>query len=338
MTQDSQERVAVIGATTWGTALGIILARNDISVDLVVRNEQESHLLGSQRENARFLPGVAFPDAMSVTASISDSVPPAQMLVLAVPSPTLRQNLEAVRDSITPGAVLLNAAKGLEWPDGKRMSRVMEESLPPHLHDGICTLSGPNFAREIVDGKIASTVVAGRDAAMTEHAQAVLMSPSFRVYTSDDVTGVELGGALKNIIALGAGIADGLNIGDNGKAAFITRGLAEITRLGIAAGAHPLTFAGLAGLGDLIATCASRLSRNRYVGEQLAQGRSWPEIRDSMNNVAEGVNTTRSALAMAAELNVELPITQATHRVLFEGLSPRDAIVELMERPPRSER
>ena len=337
MTQASQARVAVIGATTWGTALGIILARNDIPVDLVVRNEQESDLLGSQRENARFLPGVAFPDAMSVTASISDSVPPAQMLVLAVPSPTLRQNLEAVRDSITPGAVLLNAAKGLEWPDGKRMSRVMEESLPPNLHNGICTLSGPNFAREIVDGKIASTVVAGRDAAMTEHAQAVLMSPSFRVYTSNDVTGVELGGALKNIIALGAGIADGLNIGDNGKAAFITRGLAEITRLGIAAGAHPLTFAGLAGLGDLIATCASRLSRNRYVGEQLAQGRSWPEIRDSMNNVAEGVNTTRSALAMAAELNVELPITQATHRVLFEGLSPRDAIVELMERPPRSE-
>ena len=337
MNQASQARVAVIGATTWGTALGIILARNDIPVDLVVRNEQESDLLGSQRENARFLPGVAFPDAMSVTASISDSVPPAQMLVLAVPSPTLRQNLEAVRDSITPGAVLLNAAKGLEWPDGKRMSRVMEESLPPNLHNGICTLSGPNFAREIVDGKIASTVVAGRDAAMTEHAQAVLMSPSFRVYTSDDVTGVELGGALKNIIALGAGIADGLNIGDNGKAAFITRGLAEITRLGIAAGAHPLTFAGLAGLGDLIATCASRLSRNRYVGEQLAQGRSWPEIRDSMNNVAEGVNTTRSALAMAAELNVELPITQATHRVLFEGLSPRDAIVELMERPPRSE-
>ena len=337
MNQASQARVAVIGATTWGTALGIILARNDIPVDLVVRNEQESDLLGSQRENARFLPGVPFPDAMSVTASISDSVPPAQMLVLAVPSPTLRQNLEAVRDSITPGAVLLNAAKGLEWPDGKRMSRVMEESLPPNLHNGICTLSGPNFAREIVDGKIASTVVAGRDAAMTEHAQAVLMSPSFRVYTSDDVTGVELGGALKNIIALGAGIADGLNIGDNGKAAFITRGLAEITRLGIAAGAHPLTFAGLAGLGDLIATCASRLSRNRYVGEQLAQGRSWPEIRDSMNNVAEGVNTTRSALAMAAELNVELPITQATHRVLFEGLSPRDAIVELMERPPRSE-
>ncbi len=331
------ERVAVIGATTWGTALGIIMARNDIAVDLVVRTEEECALLDSQRQNVRFLPGVPFPDGMNVTASVPDTVPLAQMLVLAVPSPTLRQNLETIRDSITPGAIILNAAKGLEWPDGNRMSLVMEDALPPVLHKGICTLSGPNFAREIVEGKIASTVVAGRNAAITEHAQTILMSPSFRVYTSDDVTGVEMGGALKNIIALGAGIADGLDIGDNGKAAFITRGLAEITRLGIAAGAQPLTFAGLAGLGDLIATCASKLSRNRYVGEQLAQGRSWPEIRDSMSNVAEGVNTTRAALAMANELNVELPIARAAYRVLFEGLAPRDAIVELMERPPRSE-
>ncbi len=337
MEQASKERVAVIGATTWGTALGIILARRDISVDLVVRSEQETYLLDSQRENARFLPGVTFPQSLTVTPSITDAVPQAQMLVIAVPSHTLRTNLENIRESVAPGAIILNAAKGLEWPDGKRMSRVMEEALPPHLHHGICSMSGPNLAREIVNGKVASTVVAGRDVAITERAQAMLMSPSFRVYTSEDVIGVELGGALKNIIALGAGIADGLNIGDNGKAALVTRGLAEITRLGVAAGAHPLTFAGLAGLGDLMATCASRLSRNRYVGEQLAQGRSWPDIQKSMNNIAEGVNTTRAALAMAEELNVELPITQATYRVLFEGLSPRDAISELMERPPRSE-
>ena len=337
MEQASKERVAVIGATTWGTALGIILARRDIPVDLVVRSEQETHLLDSQRENARFLPGVTFPQSLTVTPSITDEVPQAQMLVIAVPSHTLRTNLENIRESVAPGAIILNAAKGLEWPDGKRMSRVMEEALPPHLHHGICSMSGPNLAREIVNGKVASTVVAGRDVAITERVQAMLMSPSFRVYTSEDVIGVELGGALKNIIALGAGIADGLNIGDNGKAALVTRGLAEITRLGVAAGAHPLTFAGLAGLGDLMATCASRLSRNRYVGEQLAQGRSWPDIQKSMNNIAEGVNTTRAALAMAEELNVELPITQATYRVLFEGLSPRDAISELMERPPRSE-
>ena len=337
MDQALNERVAVIGATTWGTALGIILARRNIPVDLVVRSEQEARLLESQRENARFLPGVTFPEALTVTPSITGAVPQARMLVIAVPSHTLRANLENIRGSVAAGAIILNAAKGLEWPDGKRMSRVMEETLPPHLHDGICSMSGPNLAREIVNGKVASTVVAGRDAAMTERAQSVLMSPSFRVYTSEDVIGVELGGALKNIIALGAGIADGLNIGDNGKAALITRGLAEITRLGVAAGAHPLTFAGLAGLGDLIATCASRLSRNRYVGEQLAHGRSWPDVQMSMNNIAEGVNTTRAALAMAEELNVELPITQATYRVLFEGLSPRDTISELMERPPRSE-
>ena len=163
------------------------------------------------------------------------------------------------------------------------------------------------------------------------------MSSSFRVYTSNDVIGVELGGALKNIIGLGAGIADGMQAGENGKSAFITRGLAEITRLGIAAGAQPLTFAGLAGLGDLIATCTSRLSRNRYVGEQLAQGRTWPEIQQSMDNVAEGVNATGAAVSMASRLGVEMPITQVTYRVLFEGLSPKTAVAELMGRPARSE-
>jgi glycerol-3-phosphate dehydrogenase (NAD(P)+) len=217
------------------------------------------------------------------------------------------------------------------------MSQVMEEELPGKLHSGICAISGPNFADEIVQGKIASTVVAGRDHKGLELVQSLLMSSSLRVYTSEDLVGVELGGALKNIIALGAGIADGLKIGDNGKAAFITRGLAEITRLGIAAGAQPLTFAGLAGLGDVIATCASKLSRNRHVGEQLAQGRSLGEIQESMDNVAEGVNTTGAALAMAEDLNVEMPIAQATYQVLFEGLSPQQAITQLMERPPRSE-
>jgi glycerol-3-phosphate dehydrogenase (NAD(P)+) len=217
------------------------------------------------------------------------------------------------------------------------MSQVMEEELPAHLHQGICVLSGPNLAKEVVQGKPASTVVAARNPSAAAQAQAILMSPNFRVYTSDDVTGVELGGALKNIIALGAGIGDGLGMGDNAKAAFITRGLAEITRLGLAAGASPLTFAGLAGLGDLIATCASPLSRNHYVGMQLAQSRSWPEIRESMENVAEGVNTTVAALELARGLGVEMPIAQAAHRVLFEGLSPQEAVAELMGRPPRSE-
>ena len=330
-------KVAVIGATTWGTALGIILARNEVPVSLVVRTSSEAHLLESQRQNARFLPGFPFPDSLTVASAIVEVVPPAHLILIAVPSHSLRKNVQSIRASISPGTVILSATKGLELPAGKRMSQVLEEELPTDLHAGICVLSGPNFAKEIVQGKLASTVVAGRQPHMVEQTQSIMMSGSFRVYTSDDLIGVELAGSLKNIIALGAGIADGLNMGDNSKAAFITRGLAEITRLGIAAGAQPLTFAGLAGLGDLIATCASQLSRNRYVGELLARGRAWPAIRASMNNVAEGVNTTGAALAMAEGLNVEMPITQATYRVLFEGLSPQEAIAQLMERPPRSE-
>jgi glycerol-3-phosphate dehydrogenase (NAD(P)+) len=217
------------------------------------------------------------------------------------------------------------------------MSQIMAEELPADQQDGICVLSGPNLAKEIVEGRPTSAVVASRNPERAAFVQQILMSPAFRVYTSADVVGVELGGTLKNIIALGAGFADGLEMGENGKSAFITRGLAEITRLGLAAGAQPLTFAGLAGLGDLIATCASRLSRNRYVGEELARGRSWPEIQEGMDNVAEGVNTTGAALAMAQDLGVEMPIAQVTYRVLYEGLTPERAISELMERPPRSE-
>ncbi|MBM3943199.1 MAG: NAD(P)-dependent glycerol-3-phosphate dehydrogenase [SAR202 cluster bacterium] len=330
-------RVAVVGATTWGTTLGMVMARQKVPVTLLVRSAAEAHELESHREHRRFLPGVCFPKALQVEHNPVNALPAARLVILAVPSHRMRENLRSIRKQIAPGTIVLSAAKGLEIPNGLRMSQVMAEELPATLHRGICVLSGPNLAREIVQGKPASTVVASRDAAAAETAQAILMSPNFRVYTSDDVVGVELAGALKNIIALGAGIGDGLEMGDNAKAAFITRGLAEITRLGLAAGAQPLTFAGLAGLGDLIATCASPLSRNHYVGEQLARGRTWLEIRATMDNVAEGVNTTIAALKLAKELAVEMPIAQAAHRVLFEGLSPQDAIAELMGRPPRSE-
>ena len=330
--------MAIVGTTTWGTTLGIILARNNVPVRLLTRTPSEAEELNAQGRNTRFLPDTPFPNGLTVSSDPGEVAAQARLVILAVPSHRLRDNVRTIRDVITTGTAIISATKGLELPTGKRMSQVLEEELPSHLHSGICVLSGPNLAKEIIQGKLASTVVAGREARHTEAAQAALMSSSFRVYTSDDVIGVELGGALKNIIALGAGIADGLGSGENGKSAFITRGLAEITRLGTAAGAHPLTFAGLAGLGDLVATCASRLSRNRFVGEQLARGKSWPEIQDSMDNVAEGVNTTRAALSIAAELGVEMPITQVTYRVLFEGLSPREAIAELMERPARSER
>ena len=330
-------KVAVIGTTTWGTTLGVILAHQNVPVTILARSTDEANNLNSHREHQRFLPGVPFPNSLAISSDVAETVGPARLVIMAIPSDRFRQNVQWIKDSISPGATILSVAKGLELPGSKRMSQVLEEELPPHLHSGICVLSGPNLAKEIIQGKPASSVVAGKDPGQIACAQETLMSPSLRVYTSDDIIGVELGGALKNIIALGAGFADGLEMGDNAKASFITRGVAEITRLGLAAGAQPLTFAGLAGLGDIVATCASKLSRNRYVGEQLAKGQTWKEIRKSMDNVAEGVNTTGAALKMAAELNVEMPITQVTYRVLFQGLPPRQAIAELMERPPRSE-
>ena len=332
-----KERVAVVGTTTWGTTLGIILARNGVPVSLLARTPAEAAELNSHGRNARFLPDAPFPDALTVAGDVEEALSSAALVIVAVPSDRLRDNLRCIRDGLAPGATILSATKGLELPAATRMSQVMQEELPPRFHSSICVLSGPNLAHEIIQGKPSSTVIAGQDISRAEGAQSILMSSSFRVYTSDDVIGVELGGALKNIIGLGAGIADGMGSGDNGKSAFMTRGLAEITRLGIAAGAQPLTFAGLAGLGDLIATCNSRLSRNHYVGEQLARGRTWPEIRQSMDNVAEGVNATGAALKMAASLGVEMPIAQVTYRVLFEGLSPQEAAAELMGRPPRSE-
>ncbi len=329
--------VAVIGTTTWGTTLGIVLARNDVPVSLVARTKSEAEELESNRRNLRFLPDVPFPAGLNIASDPKEAITPARLIILAVPSHQLRHNIRAIRDSLTSGTIVVSAAKGLELPGGDRMSQVLEQELPPKFHPGICALSGPNLALEIIQGKISSTVIAGQNAEITAEAQSILMTGTFRVYTSDDIVGVELAGALKNIIALGAGIGDGMDAGDNAKSSFITRGLAEITRLGVAAGANQMTFAGLAGLGDLIATCNSKLSRNRYVGEQLALGRTWPEIEKSMDNVAEGVNATKAAVGMAAKLNVDMPIAQITHRVLFEGLSTQEAVAELMGRPPRSE-
>ena len=330
-------QAAIIGATTWGTTLGILLAQNGVPVSMLVRDETEAQTLSSQRRNARFLPDAPFPDCLTVTSQPESALAQCDLVVIAVPSDRLRENVQRIKSHLQTGAIVLSATKGLELPSARRMSQVLEDELPPELHSGICVLSGPNLAKEIVEGKPASTVIAGRNPEAAQSAQNALMSAGFRVYTSPDVLGVELAGALKNIVALGAGIGDGMDAGENAKAAFITRGLAEMTRLGIAAGADPLTFAGLAGLGDVVATCSSRLSRNRFVGEELAKGRSWPEIRDSMDNVAEGVNATQAALVLANDLGVEMPIAEMASRVLFDGLSPQKAMAELMARPARSE-
>ena len=329
--------VTIVGTTTWGTTLGIVLAREGVQVRLLARGEGEAADLEAARENARFVPGVRFPDSLHISALPRQAFADADITLFVVPSKTLRDNARRYAEYIGRGSIVVSATKGLEVGTSNRMSQVLEEELRADRRHGVCALSGPNLATEIVAGKPSSTVVASSDTKAATMAQSIINSSVFRVYTNDDIIGVELCGALKNIIALGAGITDGLGLGDNAKAAFVTRGLAEITRLGVAAGATPATFAGLAGLGDLIATCSSSFSRNHYVGEQLALGRSLEEIRDTMHNVAEGVDTTRAALSLAGRLGVEMPIAQATHDVLFGGVSVTDTLAQLMGRNPRSE-
>ena len=327
-------QVGVVGTTSWGTTLAIAMARESVDVHLWARTEEEADTLKAAGENRRFLSGAPFPKDLKVTASKDEAFGDADMVIIAVPSRSFRENLKAIRDSVGRPTAIVSATKGLELGSGKRMSQLMEEELPPSFHEGICSISGPNLAREIIQGMPASTVVASSNEEASKRAQALLTSTRFRVYTNTDIIGVELGGALKNIIALGAGICDGLQYGDNAKASFMTRGLVEIARLGVAAGAEPLTMAGLAGMGDLIATCSSPLSRNHYVGEQLANGKTLTEIRAGMTNVAEGVDTTAAAAVLAESLGVEMPITQATYNVLFNDMSVEQALAELMGRAP----
>ena len=328
--------VTVVGATSWGTTLGIILARQRHHVRLMARTDDEALTLESRRENARFVPGYLFPDSMHARAD-ANAFSGADLAILAVPSHTLRDNIRKIASDIPPDCIVVSAVKGLELNTGKRMSEILREELPNHPDRSICVLSGPNLASEIVRGMPAPTVIASPNQAAALQAQAIINSSVFRVYTNADIVGVEFCGALKNIIALGAGICDGLQLGDNAKSGFMTRGLAEIARLGVAAGADPATFAGLAGMGDLVATCTSVLSRNHYVGEQLATGKPLADIRSGMQNVAEGVYTTQAALELARRLDVEMPIAQVTQDVLTGEISAPDAVQRLMDRDPTSE-
>ena len=328
---------AVVGATTWGTTLAVLAARNGARVRLLCRGPDEAEALRRAGQHARRLPDVSFPPTLSLEHDPASALNDSRLVIVAVPSDRFRQNLQRIAPHVPSDGVILSVTKGLELPTSLRMSEVLAQELPDHPPGRFAVLSGPNLAGEVIAGKPALTVVASQDEASRRLAQDTLMSPTFRVYTSDDVVGVELGGSLKNIIALAAGIADGLDAGDNAKSALVTRGLNEIGRLGIAAGAELLTFAGLAGLGDVMATCNSPLSRNRRVGEELARGRQLPDILADMGAVAEGVNTTVAALEIAERLDVDMPITRLMSRVLFEGLPAAECIPALMERPPRSE-
>ena len=323
-------KIAIIGTTAWGTTLGMVLAHKGLEVRLWARTEQEATEIRSAGPNPALLPDIVFPPQLSITSLLAEALADAKAVILAVPSQTMRQNIKLVAEHLNGSMLVVSAAKGLEIGSNKRMSHVIAEEIEPRFRSNVCVLSGPNLSREVLHGLPAATVVAAWDEAIARKAQKLLTAPKLCVYTNTDVIGVELGGALKNIIALGAGMADGLGYGDNAKAAFITRGLTEITALGVALGANPLTFAGLAGLGDLIATCASPLSRNHYVGMGLTKGRSLTEITDPMNGVAEGVSTTLVAWNLAQEMGLEMPITEKIYQVLYAGVDPRQAAAELM--------
>jgi len=330
-------KVAVIGTTSWGTTLAVMLARKGLDVSLWARTENESAKLNQERQNQRFLPETVFPKSMNATHSLEEALYMANMILIAVPSGRFRENASLISPHLKTDCMILSATKGLETQSCKRMTEILEEELHPNSHSSIGVLSGPNLAKEIVQGMPASTVIASQNENLSYEAQRILNSDTFRVYTNTDVVGVELGGALKNIIAVGSGISDGLGYGNNSKAAFMTRGLVEITRLGVASGAKPLTFAGLTGLGDLIATCYSQLSRNRYVGEQLAKGNQLKKIVSSMENVAEGVNTTISAITLASRLGVDTPLMSAVGDIMFQGANPSHVVSRLMNRITQEE-
>lgn len=311
--------ITIIGNTSWGNTLGGLLSEGGATVKLWARSEAEAKELNQGRHK------------YSVTSHIEEALNGADLAIWAVPSRKLRENVSQARDYLTSSMLLMSAAKGLEENSGKRMSKVLAEEIAPSLGGQICVLSGPNLAREIAQGLPAASIVAAHDIALAGRARELMESPRFVLSTSDDVIGVELGGALKNIIALGAGMIDGLGLGDNAKGAFIAWGWAEVVSLGITLGASASTFYGLAGLGDLIATCSSTLSRNHYVGYELAKGRSLPEISASMPHVAEGVATAVAASQLARNQGLKLPIINLIYGILFEGLSPSRALREFKE-------
>ena len=330
-TADTFQQAAVIGVTAWGTTLAVHLARRGLPVVLVARTEAEAEALRASRRSPR-LSGVVFPDDLAVGTSPAALVE-ADLVCFAVPSQTLAANASAVAGALRPGATILSATKGIDRESGRRMSEILAELLPGHP---LAVISGPNLSREVVEGLPGSTVIATRGASVAA-LRAAFHSRALRVYTSEDITGVEFGGALKNVIAIAGGMVDGFQFGNNAKAALLTRGLAEITRLGVAGGAEAITFQGLAGVGDLIATSYSPLSRNRRLGELIAGGATLEDALARLGETAEGATTISAALRLAARLGVEMPITASLDRVLYHGAYPLEEVRALMEREPRAE-
>jgi glycerol-3-phosphate dehydrogenase (NAD(P)+) len=330
--------VGVIGAGAWGTALARHLAGKGLAVTLWAYEKEVVEAIHSKQENSPYLPSVRLPVSLKATNHLADAIHGTDCLIFAVPSHAARPVLQHMAASLDRAVPLVSATKGIEEDSLKLVTQVMEELLPQSMDSHLLVLSGPSFATEVSRAQPTALCLAGRNAELVRQLQSLLMTPAFRVYADDDMIGVQLGGALKNVMALAAGVVDGLDLGANARAALITRGLAEMIRLGVAMGADPRTFYGLSGVGDLVLTCTGALSRNHSVGMRLGKGERLEAILAGMQAVAEGVRTAKAALGLAQRHHVDMPIVQEVHNVLFAGKSCRQAVGDLMERGAKDEK
>ncbi len=334
----ADKHITILGAGSMGTALGKMLGDSGRQIRLWAYETEVAEEINTQRVNSAFLPGFELPDTILATCSFAEALDGADLVLSATPAQVLGTVWKEAAPFLSPNAVIVSTSKGVEIGSTKLMSEVLPEVVPNRDTDCFAFLSGPSFAKEFAVGVPTAVVVASTSTLLAERVQQELSSSTFRVYTTDDVIGVELGGALKNVIAIAVGVAEGMGLGFNSRAALITRGLAELSRLAVACGANPLTLAGLAGVGDLVLTCTGHLSRNLQVGIRLGQGEPLDEILGSMNMVAEGVQTARSTVDLARKHGIEMPISEAVQKLLHGKLTPKEAVTGLMARKLRSER
>lgn len=331
-------RIAVLGAGSWGTALAISLAMNGHRVSMWARRPEAATAIARDRHNPSYLPDAVIPDTIRITSDLEVAAQGKDLWVIATPSHAERALAERLLPFAEERMIVVSVAKGIENDTLMTSTQVLSEVLsPPIPVEQIGVLYGPSHAEELAAGKPTTIVAAAPSVETAETIQSIFMATNLRVYVNDDVLGVEIGGSVKNVMAIAAGMSDGIGYGDNAKAALITRGMAEIQRLGVAMGARPSTFAGLTGIGDLVVTCTSRHSRNRYLGEQIGKGRSLDEVQAEMQMIAEGVRTTASVRALARKYHIEMPITEAVYAILFEGKKPADAVYDLMTRSAKQE-
>jgi len=333
-----EQTIAVLGAGSWGTALAKQLSDQGHHVRLWARRAEQAEAINASRQNERYLPGFELAPTLTATSDLSVAIPESNMVLAVVPSHGVRSMLEEATPLFPADAPICAAIKGIENSTLMMVSQIFEELLPEDRHHLLSYLGGPSFAKEVAKGVPTAVCVAGKDDHVTEKVQQVFNTDRFRAYATEDVVGVELGGALKNVIAIAAGISDGLGFGHNTRAALITRGLHEISRLAVRLGANPLTMSGLGGMGDLVLTCTGDLSRNRTVGLKLGEGMKLQEVLDSMNMVAEGVKTSKSAYNLSLRERVDMPIVEQVYQMLYEDKDPMQAVTDLMTRPMKRER